>query len=281
MMRPDDREQLLWNVSEIEGTTETRKTGTEPGDEPVSDDVLHAFRRGALDAEDEARVTRQLARQPSLRRRLLTLSELEPPAAPARILDRLIARPTRARRWRTAALLAAALVAVLVGWRLLRPEITLPMHSVTIAALAADRDGPKADTRANAYAETLVTIDAIVMEKARAGVDLALYRSSNGTLTRVVENNGVVRTENRGAVRWQGSAQRLVGPTPGDYAIFVVVAQQGDLLDTIALPREHDSVSTLSAGGRRRVHRLPLRLLPNPSETIDVGTDALVVPPSN
>ncbi len=263
-MRSEDREHILWQLTEADSPS--------VGGDAVADEVLDAFRRGELDAQESAEVVRKLTRHPASRRRLLELGKVRLPAAPGRVLRRLLSSHgrmavRRLRPLRVAALLAATLGAVFIGWWLIQPTAlrtdSLPAHTVGIAALAIQRDGPATGQSATAYAETPVSITATVERQARAGVALALFRHSGDRLERIDAGRGVMRTERRGAVRFEAPAHTLVGYQPGEHTIFVVVAWQGDLPRTLSLPRGADPMTELAAGGRRRVYPLPLRLLPS------------------
>jgi len=152
-----------------------------------------------------------------------------------------------------------------LGWWTLQPEPEPPpVHAVQIEGLKERRglDDPDQSEPAQAteaYAETRVTIRATVVERAVAGVEVGLYRSSEGSLERLPVGGDLVRTELQGVVVFEAPARVLVGSQPGHYEIFVVIAWQGGL--PVSMAPGKDPMATLAGQGRRQVHRLTLRLL--------------------
>ncbi len=264
-MRPEDRESLFWALSEVADDP------TVP-DSTVPDSTLRAYREGRLSEDEAGRVERQLVADPASRRRLEELAGVAPAAAPLAIRRRLLedfgeptTRPRRARRWFwRLGLAAAAMVMLATGWLILRPrQEPLPVYEVRIAALTERRDQASAGTFAEAYADSMVTIDATVTGRAVEDVEVGVYRVAGSRLERV--EDGVFRRQRRpeslGAVRFEAPAAGLVGEQPGDHEVFVVIAWRGRLPVAVMLRPGADPAVALAAGGRRQVHRLTLRLL--------------------
>ncbi len=269
-MRLEDRESLLWDLSEIENRA--------PRDDSlVPDATLRAYRRGELGEDETRQVERLLVAYPANRRRLEELAGLAPVAAPAGLRRQVLEAATRggaepARRlrrpwpWRLA-VAAAAVVVVAVGWLSSRtpPLSVVPAYQVQIAALTDLRDAEPREpaspaTAAEAFADSTVTITATAFESAVDGVEIGLYRAVSGRLERVPEGGRVERLERQGAVRIRAPAAELVGSEPGDHEVFVAIAG-GRLPAAMAFAPGSDPAATLAAGGRRQVHRLTLRLL--------------------
>ncbi len=276
-MRPEDRESLLWALSEI-ADRPSRDGEATADDETLSDSTLpdstlRAYREGRLSDDEIRRVERRLVADPACRRRLEQLAGAAPPAAPLDVRRRLLedfgggARP-RARRsffWRFG-LAAAAMVTLATGWLILRPRPQpLPAYDVRIAALTERRDAADAGTVAEAYADSIVTIDATVVGRAVKGVEVGVYRAAGGRLEKVAESDPS-RPERVGAVRIEAPASTLVGETPGEHEIFVVIAWRGSLPAAVTLRSGRDPAAELAAGGRQ-VHRLTLRLVAERSAT--------------
>ncbi len=273
-MRPEDREELFFTLSEL-----AEKAGEEAS--LLSDLTLEAFREGELSDSETADVERQLVGNPANRRRLeaLAASALATPAAGLRrgVLEAVMRDRNRGkadsglrrlsrRRWRPVLAAAAVLFCALgLGlWTLRSQPEPPPAYSVQIAGLKERRGlgepglGELAQMT-EAYAETQVTISATVVERAVAGVEIGLYRLAGGGLERLPLSGNLVRNELQGVVVFEAPASSLVGSQPGQYEIFIVIAWKGDLPALMA-PGE-DPMAALAAHGRRRVHRLTLRLL--------------------
>lgn len=270
-MRPEDREDLLFTLSEL---AEAR----EEGGATLPDTTLQAYREGNLRAREAAEVEEQLASNPSLRRRLAALAGESPEVPDAdrkrRVLGAVAAErsaPTvspvagsRRSWWRPLAAAAVLVVALGVGWWVSRtPVVTPPAYSVHLAALTVQRDagesGPETPaTEAEAFPDTRVTLEVTVVEQAIDGVAIGVYRSRDGQLERVPDDL-LGRTEQPGVAVITAAASTLVGSQPGSHDLFVVVAWQGDLPASVAVGR--DPLAELEAGGRRRAYRLTLRLL--------------------
>ncbi len=263
-MRPEDRESLLWDLSEIADRAPT-------GDALVPDTTLRAYRRGDLGEDEVRQVERLLMANPANRRRLEEIAGLAPAAAPAalrrRVLDATAGSGSnggrRSRRW-WPALAAAALVAIAAGWLILRPRPpALPAYEVQIAALTERRDSPpSAAAKAEAYADSMVTITATVVERAVAGVEVGLYRVAGGRLERLSADDRIEWLVRPGAVRIRAPAAALVGSQAGRHEVFVAVGRSGRLPAAVVVDPGTDPAAALAAGGRQRVYRLTLRLLP-------------------
>ena len=272
-MRPEDRESLLWALSEI--ADRTPRDDATSDDSIVPDSTLRAYREGRLSDDEARRVERRLVADPACRRRLEELAGAAPAAAPLDVRRRLLEdfgggpRP-RTRRsffWRLG-LAAAAMVALATGWLILRPRpAPLPAYEVQIAALTERRDvaGAGAGTVAEAYADSTVTIDATVVGRGIKDVEVGVYRTAGDRLERIAED-GLRRFEQIGAVRIEAPASTLVGETLGEHEVFVVIGWSGSLPETVTLRPGHDPAAALAAGGHQ-VHRLTLRLVAERSAT--------------
>ncbi len=278
-MQPEDRESLLFRLSELadpaeRGPADVGATPASPSDAGATqtlldDATLQDYRQGRLTDDEARRVEAQLIAVPANRRRLEELAGIALPVAPAGVRRRLLestGRPQvrrRRRRWTAGLLAAAAGLAAVAGWTLLRPQLSLPTYEVQIAALAERRSAPPepgaASSTAEAYAETMVVIDATVAEQAVRDVEVGLYRAAAERLERVAGDRLEVH-QRRGAVRFKAPAAELVGPAAGDHEIFVVIAWKGDLPASVALEGS-GGAAALAAPGLREVHRLTLRLL--------------------
>ncbi len=271
-MRPEDRESLLWALSEI--ADRTPRDDVEAGDSPLPDSTLRAYREGRLSDDEIRRVERRLVADPACRRRLEELAGASPDAPLLDVRRRLLEDfgepaprrgPRRSTFWRLG-LAAAAMIALASGWLILRPRTAaLPEYEVRIAALAERRDAAATGTVAEAYADSTVTIDATVAGTAVEGVEIGVYRASGGRLERVAERE-LSRLDRYGAVRIEAPAAVLVGDQPGVHEIFVVIAWRGALPASPALQPGSDPAEALAAGGRQ-VHRLILRLVAERSAT--------------
>ncbi len=272
-MRPEDRESLLWALSEIAVSRDHTAVPSDStlDDSTLDDSTLRAYREGRLSEDDSRRLERRLVADPASRRRLEKLAGQVPASAPPGIRRRVLesiggprARPRQVRRrlrWRLG-LAAAAVLVIAVGWLTLRSRQVLPpAYEVRIAALTERRDQGVAATVAEAYADSTVEITATVAERAVLGVEVGIYRVAGRRLERVGDSDRVRRRKRPGAVLIEAPAAELVGEEPGEHEIFVVIAWRGRLPAAVAFQPGADPAAVLAAGGRRQVHRLTLRLL--------------------
>jgi len=245
----NDPEELLWELSRLNEEGEAGPS--------VSGEELEAWRAGRLSEADAERVEARLAADPAARTRLAELAEIRPPAPPAAVRDRVLARfageapRRRVLRWLPAAALAAALLAA-IGISLVGPS-RLPgglEYDVTAQGLARERSADRPGAF-EAYPETRVRIAVEPRGEAEAGVEIGLYREKDDRLERVP-----VRVEmDRGAAVLTGTASALVGTAPGPHDLWIVVARPGDL------PSAGDPRKLLEDQERWRAYPLRLTLL--------------------
>lgn len=269
-MEPDDRQSLLWKLSE-----NVREESSEVADlEPVDDATLRAYGQGELPAAQRELLEQRLMIDSDCRRRLAELRGVGLPPAPAHIRRHLIerfagragARRRPQRAWRRLGVLpvAAAIVAAVGVAFLLRPSqppLDVPSYEVSLQGLSERRGaGAGTDvTEVDVYADTPVVIDAVATERAVDGIEVGLYRPADGGLQRLT--GSLERQERQGAVRFTVPASQLVGPAVGRYELFVVIGPV-PLPAELAMPErggpEGGGATTRDSG--RQIHRLLLRL---------------------
>lgn len=245
MTRPDTKE-LLWELSRLaEG---------EPTTTP-SDEVLEAYRSGALSQEQAAQVEVLLGRDAAARKRLAELAGLSPPPLPKSARRKFLQavpvrdreRPSGARlrrvprhpvvlprHWLTAA--AVVLVTLVGAFFLLQPEgpskrSQLPAVEASIQGLAEVRQGPRVPAAGSDFTtaepDTAVTVG-VVVDPPRAGLEVGLY--AHRPQRNVVERLPLEATwESRSTAVFRAPARVLVGERPGSYRLFVVVTGRGRL----------------------------------------------------
>lgn len=259
-------------VEESESVLWTLGSHASEGEDPPSDEVLEAFRAGRLPAPEARRVEAVLAQSPAAWGRLAELARLDvsrpSPELRSRVLEAFVAGQggSRGYRWMAAAALAAALILGLGRQLLLSPGETTPPpgHTVEIAALRQERSLEGSSSAAEAYPDTPVTITASA-ETAAADLVYGLYRATPADdAARFVvsslepEGSAVEVRVYRGAVELMAPARELVGPSPGEHRLYVVVARGESLPPTLSL------ASGSVEGFPGHVYPLSLRLLPPP-----------------
>lgn len=268
-MDPRDSEPLLRQLARL----------PEPEADLPADELLRAYRRGELPADEEERLERWLARSPGARLRLLALAEpaesaeLAELGAPApaeavvpagpgeRVRSRVLAsfaargrsrRPARPR-WAPAALAALATAAALVlglglPWLYRATRAPLPAYQVHLyggqaEARGAAGEGPRSEIQAFPGQDVrfLVTpVGAGDGGRAGAEVEIGLYRVARGRLERL---DGGGFAESREGVVLVRPAAALAGGVPGKHPLYLAVARPGDL------PENGAAVSAGGPGG--------------------------------
>src|SRR5262249_36963661 len=130
--------------------------------------------------------------------------------------------------------------------------------------LAAVRSAPQPSTgsdRAEALAETRVSISVAPAERAVEGVEFGLYRRAGDRLERL-DGPGIHQVTGRGAASFAATGAALGGRSPGEHALFLVVAPRGALPPGRDLAAGEDPARALAAAGPNRVYPLRIRLLP-------------------
>lgn len=276
-------EELLWEMGRA-GESASGSPAESPAELPA-DDLLRAYREGALSPQEARRVEESLAASASARARLAELADVQPPPAPAEVRRRLLAAlPAGARPRRRLALpLAAGLaLAGLSLWLAVRPrplpELRLhDAYQVTVEGLATQRSAPDsivtlppASSPAAGPREVLprtrVTLRVEPRGEARSEVEMALYRRRGDRLVRLAAAPPITLVQSRGAAAFSAPAAALVGPEPGERSLYVVAGSSGGLPVQVGLAEagEGEAERLLAAGGRRFVQVVRLRILPEP-----------------
>lgn len=264
MNRPD-RERLLWELS---SAIEEREDGV------PADRVLAAYREGGLSKDERERVETVLAGNREARRRLAQLAGVALPNPPARVRDRVLfalprrsARPTQLRR--RVAVAAAAVLAMATGYWLLATRGVsqfpggLPAgleYDVEVRAIA-DLRSEAAGTGDWAYPQTPLSIVVEPRADGVAGVAFGLYVERRGRLERLwprpwpwSRGRRISFTRHRGAATFEGLAADILGPEPGTYGLFVVVAEASNLRRGRRLAAGENAEAALGAGPHRLVY---------------------------
>jgi hypothetical protein len=219
--------EWLWELTAVESDSEVR----------VSDDVLRAYRAGALEDAEARRVEAQLGRSADARARLAALAGTRIEPAPARVRRRIFGPAKSRRSWLpflTAAALAAVLVVPIARFMIGREASMLPAdleYEVRIEALADVRS--VADT-SRALPDTRVRIVIEPNRDASARLEYGLYRRTPEGLERLTPGAGLDLETHRGSVVFTTRADSLVDAEPGDHEFVIAVAPEGTLPSTVA-----------------------------------------------
>jgi hypothetical protein len=233
MSRRTDSDRL-WDLPRVEGQDD----GPVPPDE-----ILAAYRAGALPADESTRLEWRLAGSRRGRERLAALAGV-----------RLDASPRRRSPWIAALVAAAAMItiaALLVVGQGKPPA--LPEFSVRVEGLASVRGVPG---EARAYASQRVRVVIEPRGEAVAGLTFAAYREEGGGLMRLIEAREIEVTADRGSASLTAEAGQLVGLSDGTRPFFVVVSNRSGLPDRIT------SESALSDATGGKVYRVNLTIVP-------------------
>jgi hypothetical protein len=232
----DDR---LWDLPRVE----SHDDGPAP-----PDDLLAAYRAGALLPVDATRVEWRLAGSRHGRERLAALAGI-----------RLDLPPARRSPWMkvAAALLAAAATFAIAALLFLGRARPLPEFSIRVEGLAAMRGVPG---EARAYAGERVRIVVEPRGEAVANLTFAAYRLDTVGLTRLDAPREIAIEISRGSASLTAEAERLVGRAEGTRPFFVVVTDRAALPDHVHA-REDGAESALAQAAGGRVYRVPLTIV--------------------
>lgn len=255
---PDD--ELLWRLTEA---------GMDSDEATLGDETLRAYRSGALTADEADAVEAVLARSARARTRLHEIAGIATALPPVRVRRRLFdetsarARgPLRMAAWVAAA--AATIAIVTVGYRFATRSsaVTLPAglrFDLRVEGLAQVRGNE--DRLPRALPDTTVRIFLEPQDRAVSGLAYGLYRKLPGELRRVMPGTELDVRETRGAVTFTARAAMIVGSSPGEREIFVVVAPGGPLPASVSLDPLQVEAAALEQATRGLVYRSVLTIL--------------------
>lgn len=262
-MDPRDSEPLLRQLAQL----------PEPEADLPADELLLAYRRGELPAEEEERLERWLAKSPGARLRLVTLGQPAAPAGPdERVRSRVLASFAEARsrrRFPRALWALAAAAAVVLGlglpWlyrstaRAPLPDYQVHLYGGQAQMRGAAGEGPRGEIQA--FPDQQIRFLVTPGDRPGAEMEIGLYRIAGGRLERL--DGGGFDESREGAVLVLPAAA-LAGSVPGRHPLYLAVARPGEL------PQNGAAVSgggpgkvaaALADGGRRHVSTLYVTIL--------------------
>ncbi|MCB1056404.1 MAG: hypothetical protein KDD11_12960 [Acidobacteria bacterium] len=267
--RPDDLDPILCELALTDPAT-GRVVETVRDEE--TDRLLDAYRTGSLGDEERRLLTARLSREPGLRRRLTERAGVAA-APPAALRQRVLEAVARPRRRRPTRLWLAAAASVLIAaafalWRLPGPlppdfEYTVEVRGLSVTR---DLDGPR-ETAVEAYPDTVVRLTLRSVASSAPAAAIAVYRL-RGSRLELVDRSLLPGRAEGSTLILAAEARTLFGTTPGVHHLYAVEARGGDLPASLALPAGELPAARLAQGGRRRVHTLSIRLLPEAPDVI-------------
>ncbi|HEX4825918.1 MAG TPA: hypothetical protein VFV19_16580 [Candidatus Polarisedimenticolaceae bacterium] len=232
----DDR---LWDLPRVE----SHDDGPAPPDE-----LLSAYRAGALPADETTRLEWRLAGSRHGRERLATLAGVHLESHPE--------HRSRPMKLVAAMLAAAATIGITVLLVVGRGRPPLPDFSVRVEGLASTRGVPG---EARAFASERVRVVVEPRGEAAAGLMFGAYRRDDGGLTRLREPDEITIAADRGSASLTAEADHLVGPAEGTRPFFIVVSRRSRLPDRVAAPPETSEFALTEATGGR-IYRVSLTI---------------------
>lgn len=230
----------------------------------VPDDILHAYRSGALDDAEVARVDALLCRSAGARAQLAALAGMSIEPAPERVRRRIFGQAKNHRSWLpllAAAALAVVLVVPIARFLIGQERSIVPADLEFEVRLQALADVRSAADTSSAFPDTRVRIVLEPIRDAESRLEFGLYRRTGAGLERLAPGAGLGVEIHRGSVVFTTRADSLVDSEPGEHEFFIAVAPEGKLPSTVAHDPTRPASEVLGALSEVLVYRRILTVL--------------------